>query len=173
MGSFLILPNLLALFIKTSRQNAMAYKCRICPMSLNKEKTAKLVRSGRLAMGFTQLELANLTNISLRSIQRIEKGEVIPRTYTLKILGEQLNVDFDFAQDVLVIAEDPIIRTSTAFKVICSIGLALVLLLLSAAFLSQTRKFPETSFETFLFWALVSVIYTVSLLFIWKNRHTL
>lgn len=43
--------------------------------------------------GLTQEELAVKCNINVRSIQRIEKGEVQPRKYTLKILSEALGYD--------------------------------------------------------------------------------
>ncbi len=43
--------------------------------------------------GLTQEELAAKCNINVRSIQRIEKGEVQPRKYTLKILSEALGYD--------------------------------------------------------------------------------
>ena len=38
----------------------------------------------RLEKGMTQEELANVTGISLRTIQRIELGQVKPRAYSLK-----------------------------------------------------------------------------------------
>lgn len=41
----------------------------------------------------TQEELAFETNLSVRTIQRIEKGEVDPRTYTLNVLAEALEVE--------------------------------------------------------------------------------
>ncbi len=43
----------------------------------------------------TQQELAELSGISLRTIQRIEKGEVIPRPYTIRKLQEALETNFD------------------------------------------------------------------------------
>ncbi len=43
--------------------------------------------------GLTQEELASKCNINVRSIQRIEKAEVQPRKYTLKILSEALGYD--------------------------------------------------------------------------------
>ncbi|MFH1197826.1 MAG: helix-turn-helix domain-containing protein [bacterium] len=44
--------------------------------------------------GFSQQELANRTNINIRTIQRIESGEVKPRLYTLRILSEYLGYNF-------------------------------------------------------------------------------
>lgn len=42
----------------------------------------------------TQQELSELSGISLRTIQRIEKGEVVPRPFTIRKLQEVLDTDF-------------------------------------------------------------------------------
>jgi uncharacterized Tic20 family protein/DNA-binding Xre family transcriptional regulator len=51
----------------------------------------------RQAKGFTQEQLAEKCEVSSRTIQRIESGEVDPRAYTLQCLSETL--DFDFMED--------------------------------------------------------------------------
>ncbi len=51
----------------------------------------------RQQKGLTQERLAELCEISLRTIQRIESGEVDPRAYTLHCLGDAL--EFDFGED--------------------------------------------------------------------------
>ncbi|GHN01166.1 hypothetical protein WSM22_26550 [Cytophagales bacterium WSM2-2] len=51
--------------------------------ALRKEKT------------FTQDELAEKSRVSVRTIQRIEAGEVMPRMFTIKILLETLGQDFE------------------------------------------------------------------------------
>lgn len=48
----------------------------------------------RKAKGLTQEELVELCNINVRTIQRIEAGEVTPRTYTIKSILEVLGYDF-------------------------------------------------------------------------------
>jgi uncharacterized Tic20 family protein len=48
----------------------------------------------RLYKGLTQEQLAELCEVSPRTIQRIESGEVDPRAYTLHCLGEALEFDF-------------------------------------------------------------------------------
>ncbi|HSJ68990.1 MAG TPA: helix-turn-helix transcriptional regulator [Anditalea sp.] len=47
----------------------------------------------RKAKGLTQEELVELCQINVRTIQRIEAGEVTPRSYTLKTIMEALDVD--------------------------------------------------------------------------------
>lgn len=44
----------------------------------------------------TQEELAERTEVSARTIQRIENGEVDPRAYTLQMIAKALDVDFSF-----------------------------------------------------------------------------
>jgi len=48
----------------------------------------------RQQKGLTQEQLAELCEVSPRTIQRIESGEVDPRAYTLQCLGEALEFDF-------------------------------------------------------------------------------
>ena len=48
----------------------------------------------RKQKGLTQEDLAAECNLNVRSIQRIEKGEVIPREFTLNILSNVLEFDF-------------------------------------------------------------------------------
>ncbi len=49
----------------------------------------------RLAKGLTQEELVTKCNISVRTIQRIECGEVAPRSYTIKTILDALDYDLD------------------------------------------------------------------------------
>lgn len=51
----------------------------------------------RQQKNITQEQLAESCEVSTRTIQRIEKGEVDPRAYTLSMLSSTL--DFDFEQD--------------------------------------------------------------------------
>lgn len=49
----------------------------------------------RKAKGLTQEELVDMCNISVRTIQRIETGEVTPRSYTVKTILVALDADLD------------------------------------------------------------------------------
>jgi len=57
------------------------------------ENIGTKIRELRLLKGFTQEDLADKTGLSVRTIQRIENGEVDPRTFTLNALAEALEVD--------------------------------------------------------------------------------
>lgn len=57
-------------------------------------KVGILIKELRLKKGLTQEELADKTELSTRTIQRIENGEVDPRAYTLQMIAKALNVDY-------------------------------------------------------------------------------
>ena len=51
------------------------------------------ITNSRKKLGWSQEALAEKANVSLSTIQRIEKGTVKPRAYTIKILAETLELD--------------------------------------------------------------------------------
>lgn len=51
------------------------------------------ISNSRKKLGLSQEALAEKANVSLSTIQRIEKGTVKPRAFTLKILAETLSLD--------------------------------------------------------------------------------
>ncbi|MEM7186133.1 MAG: helix-turn-helix domain-containing protein [Bacteroidota bacterium] len=57
----------------------------------------------RKRMGYTQDELAERTTVGLRTIQRIEKGDVQPHLQTVKLLAVGLEVEVDD----LIVLDDP------------------------------------------------------------------
>jgi transcriptional regulator with XRE-family HTH domain len=48
----------------------------------------------RQSKGLTQEELVKKCNLSVRTLQRIESGKVIPRGYTLKLISDVLDFNF-------------------------------------------------------------------------------
>jgi|PlaIllAssembly_1097288.scaffolds.fasta_scaffold113406_1 transcriptional regulator with XRE-family HTH domain len=62
-------------------------------------KTGERIRDLRIKKGLTQEELAEKTELSVRTIQRIENGEVDPRSFTLQMIAKALNVDFSIFND--------------------------------------------------------------------------
>lgn len=57
-------------------------------------ETGKLIKDLRIKKGMTQEELAEKTDLSTRTIQRIENGEVDPRTYSLQMIAKALEVEY-------------------------------------------------------------------------------
>jgi uncharacterized Tic20 family protein/DNA-binding Xre family transcriptional regulator len=61
---------------------------------MNQPELGMKVSELRQQKGFTQEHLAELCEISTRTVQRIESGEVDPRSFTIKTLGDVLDFDF-------------------------------------------------------------------------------
>ncbi|WP_224483413.1 helix-turn-helix domain-containing protein [Robertkochia aurantiaca] len=136
-------------------------------MKIDKEKLAETIKDRREKIGYTQTELSNETGISLRSIQRIEKGEVLPRPFTIRALQETLNFSDN---DLRKKTQQPEVKPANqAKKIILSAASVPIFLLLAFAFLIQSSGFPETAFEGSLFWA--AVVFFIALLqwFIWRK----
>jgi len=60
---------------------------------MKQPELGKKITELRMAKGLTQEELVQLCNVSVRTIQRIESGEVTPRSYTVKTILAALNYD--------------------------------------------------------------------------------
>ena len=57
-----------------------------------------VIKEVRKQRGLTQLDLSEHANLSERTIQRIENNEVEPSFFSLKSIGEILEIDF-YKQD--------------------------------------------------------------------------
>lgn len=74
-----------------------SWKVSLIGRTFEKKKnmeTGKRIKELRIKKGMTQEELAYKTEVSARTIQRIENGEVDPRAYTLQMIAKALEVDY-------------------------------------------------------------------------------
>jgi len=62
---------------------------------IQQPELGKKIAVFRKSKGFTQEELVEKCNLSVRTLQRIEAGEVIPRIYTVRLILEVLELDFE------------------------------------------------------------------------------
>lgn len=152
----------------------MAFKCHIA-MKYDKIKVGAALKARRTAQGLTQGQLSELAGISLRSVQRIENGEVNARGYTLQLLQEKLDCQLDeshhLAQDNLC---DVMTGKGKGVKLmqnrIFATGAAgAVLFICSSVFLSRSAVFPETDFEAYNFIIGTIFLYSLLLLGIWRK----
>jgi transcriptional regulator with XRE-family HTH domain len=87
---------------------------------MKQPELGKKISELRKEKGLTQEELVDKCNISVRTLQRIESGEVTPRSYTVKTILAALDYDlnkisdndenrnlFEWIRDVLLIDIDP------------------------------------------------------------------
>ncbi|WP_298425904.1 helix-turn-helix transcriptional regulator [uncultured Kordia sp.] len=58
----------------------------------------KKIAELRKSKGFTQEELVAKCNLNVRTLQRIEAGEVIPRISTIKLIFEALEIEYESAE---------------------------------------------------------------------------
>lgn len=78
---------------------AIKYICE-CPGKLNLQQIITMplstsVSEQRRKKGFTQEELASRASVTVRTIQRIESGEILPRSFTLKAIADALGIPFE------------------------------------------------------------------------------
>jgi transcriptional regulator with XRE-family HTH domain len=66
---------------------------------IQQPELGKKVLDLRKAKGITQEELVEKCNLSVRTLQRIESGEVTPRPITVKLIFEALGESFDKAME--------------------------------------------------------------------------
>jgi transcriptional regulator with XRE-family HTH domain len=58
------------------------------------------IKASRQKKNLSQLELANKCNLNIRTVQRIESNQVEPRLYTLRVIGEALNIKLTTKDDL-------------------------------------------------------------------------
>lgn len=72
--------------------------------------------------GLTQKELAEQCNVDIRTIQRIESGDVVPRMYTVNLLSKALDTEIQLSADAAdkVVIDEKYIK-QMRFSWICGI----------------------------------------------------
>jgi DNA-binding XRE family transcriptional regulator len=139
--------------------------------SLTRGQTALLVRNGRLKKSLTQKELSELAGISLRSLQRIENAEVLPRLYTWRQLAEHINLDLNSKFQQEPVSESiatTLIKSNLPRKWILSVSSLVVIVLSFSAYVIQSPTFPETLFETLNMVLAGCIIYAIIIYKVWK-----
>lgn len=60
-------------------------------MKMKQPELGKKIAELRKAKGYTQEELVEMCNLSVRTLQRIESGEVVPRSHTIRVIFAALD----------------------------------------------------------------------------------
>jgi len=137
-------------------------------------KVGQCIKSARIDKGLTQIQLAQTSRISLRSIQRIENGEVEARSYTLALLQEKLN--FELNETHLKITDQEQYgqkgrkKSSRTKKIMYSYLWGVAVFMFSGFLLTMSTSFPETDFEFYCFLIATITGYSLVLLKIWKDN---
>jgi transcriptional regulator with XRE-family HTH domain len=137
-------------------------------------KTGLIIKELRVKKGMTQEELAQKTELSARTIQRIENGEVDPRAYTLQMIAKALEVDFSlFAEEASDTEKELDIDSKRTWLAI--IHLSGILPLFFPTIIIWNRKKAEIKEMTEHYRAVIafqSMILFMGVLILWGNIHT-
>ena len=119
-------------------------------MKMKQPDLGKKIAELRRARGLTQEELVEKCNLSVRTLQRIESGEVSPRSHTLKVLFAALDQqiydpsNWRLRQWMIPVRELFNLKTDTMKKVsilsLPIVAIAIILLALSPESKAQTNK---------------------------------
>lgn len=82
-------------WIRLALQPPEIYHCSINFNLMRQPELGKKLAEIRKQKGITQEELVARCNVTVRTIQRIEAGEVMPRSSTLKLIVEALEYDWN------------------------------------------------------------------------------
>lgn len=117
----------------------------------------------RQQKSLTQEELVEACNVSVRTIQRIESGEVTPRTSTIKILLTALEEDFDqFKNSVEVSQSNDYLRSIEAWLQVAWIsGIAYFVLGFLDAILEYERYENFFEVESVAFYVTEKICYFI------------
>ena len=135
-------------------------------MKMKQPDLGKKIAELRKAKGFTQEELVEKCNLSVRTLQRIESGEVAPRSYTIKVIFAALDYKvYDsspsrLGQLLKQVFELFNLKTNTMKKLsVLSVAIAATGFILLAVCLdskaqsaSKVKKVIEASGEDFVRW---------------------
>jgi len=82
---------------------------------MKQPELGKMISELRKQKGLTQEDLVEKCNISVRTIQRIEAGEVSPRSYTLKIILDVLGYDLERMKEEFDLTEKKLFSLQNIF----------------------------------------------------------
>jgi transcriptional regulator with XRE-family HTH domain len=144
-----------------------------------KQHIAIHIKNGRLAKGYTLLELAALSDIPVRTIERIEKGELLPGKYTRNLLYaivaapmERVNASYDaiLPANTLHHSGNKKKFASPFLQIALRIACTAILVFMAFIFFTKTSGFRESALELFAFRIFILFLLTGLLLLIWRTK---
>lgn len=108
------------------------------------------IRAIRETLGYTQSDLAEITNLSIRTIQRIESGQSIPKGHTLKVLAEALGLDKIELQQQQVLLESVDAAANSKMMLInlstlCFIGIPFGNIVIPLWLWTKNKDYPKVN----------------------------
>ena len=128
----------------------------------------------RKLKGLTQEDLVEKCNINVRTIQRIEAGEVSPRSYTIKTILEALEVDSNEVfqkelEDAIQFSNDEISKLNSSWIV----GIFYILVTIIGFFLEYSLWEDSTTQEELLMKIPYNIIFLIVLLLYLRGYYML
>tara|TARA_B100000809_G_scaffold2651_1_gene3022 strand:+ start:22770 stop:23555 length:786 start_codon:yes stop_codon:yes gene_type:complete len=139
--------------------------------TMKQPELGKRIFELRKEKGLTQEELVEQCNINVRTIQRIEAGEVNPRSYTVKIILEVLGVDY-FKEE----QKDSVIFTAKEKKIL-NLAWIFGIVYFFIGFIETAADFYQLTGDTSLLntslYIVVKTISAISFVFFFTGFHTI
>lgn len=105
---------------------------------MQQPELGQTIKNIRVQKRLTQANLAQQCNVNIRTIQRIEQGEVLPRFFTLNLLAKVL--DYNFSQEtteqVTMVSASFAKRTAAYFIDYLVLSIPVSIIMASAAILT-------------------------------------
>lgn len=120
---------------------------------MKQPELGKKISEMRKAKGLTQEELVEMCNLNVRTIQRIEAGEVTPRSYTIKALFEALGAQLENIES----EKHSVYPKSLVQWLYTGLGAGLVYFFLSYFDISMEVEWMEGSYTNSVTFGLVKV----------------
>lgn len=134
---------------------------------MKQPELGKKILELRKQKGFTQEELVEQCNINVRTIQRIEAGDVFPRSYTIKAILEALGFDYEevFQKKYISGKFDALLRINKD-KIYKQLNVAIVfgVIFILAGFFELGAEFLSFEKESIIFKGIYIAIKTVSVI---------
>ena len=131
-----------------------------------------IIKELRLRQGYTQVDLAELSSLSLRTIQRIENNEVEPTPYSLNQIGEVLGVNLNELKNNIMKQKS---KSTNSWNILLHLSSIFGIIITSIIWVIFKRKDEIIEFQgrdviNFKFnWILLYVVFGVSSLLITQS----
>ena len=140
---------------------------------MRQPELGKILTNLRNEKGLTQEELVEKCNISVRTIQRIEAGEVTPRSYTIKTILAALDQNLETIAAVFSLDDsNPLLVSKKELKILSLafiIGIVYFILGFVEVFVEADLEFNKTLAISSEFYVSLKIISCITMLFFYAG----
>jgi len=140
---------------------------------MRQPELGKILTNLRNEKGLTQEELVEKCNISVRTIQRIEAGEVTPRSYTIKTILAALDQNLETIKDIFSLDDSsPLTVSKKDFQILnlaFIIGIVYFILGFVELYVEADLEFDKTLAISSEFYVSIKIISFITMLFFYAG----